>query len=108
MDWPARRRGKSEPMTEEDQWTVGGIYYNYEPITKYAWPNCEEVYIANATGEVVQCTTRWGRALAYIGPVAHWLYFTPLRKNGRIWSRIVIWLSGAATAVALLGLFAGS
>jgi hypothetical protein len=45
--------------------------------------------------------------LAYAGPVAHWLYFTPLRKNPQLWSRIVIWLSGAATVVALLGLFAG-
>ena len=47
------------------------------------------------------------RFLAYLGPIPHWLYFTPLRKNPRLWSRIVIWLSGIATAVALLGLFAG-
>ncbi|HEX4277638.1 MAG TPA: hypothetical protein VHZ74_19920 [Bryobacteraceae bacterium] len=94
-------------MRAADQWTVGGLYYNYEPITKYSWPNGEQVYIPSATGEVIQHTTRWSRMLAYAGPVAHWLYFTPLRKNPQLWSRIVIWLSGAATAVALLGLFAG-
>jgi hypothetical protein len=98
---------KSELMTSEDQWTVGGLYYNYEPLTKYSWPDGEQVYIPTATGEVVQATTRASRVLAYLGPVAHWLYFTPLRKNPQLWSRIVIWLSGLATAVALLGLFAG-
>ncbi len=96
-----------EEMSSEDQWTVGGLYYNYEPITKYSWPDGEQVYVPRATGEVIQYTTRWSRIFGYLGPVAHWLYFTPLRKNGPLWSRIVIWLSGAATVVALLGLFAG-
>jgi hypothetical protein len=97
----------SEVMTSEDQWTVGGLYFNYEPLTKYSWPDGAQVYIPSATGEVVQSTTRASRFLAYLGPIPHWLYFTPLRKNPRLWSRIVIWLSGFATAVALLGLFAG-
>lgn len=94
-------------MTEVDQWTVGGVYNNYEPITKYSWQDGEDVYLANATGEIVQYTTTSSRLLGYLGPVAHWLYFTPLRKNPRLWSRIVIWVSGAATLVALLGLYAG-
>ena len=96
-----------ELMTTEDQWTVGGLYYNYEPITKYSWPSGEQVYIPRATGEVVQYTTRSSRFFAYLGPVPHWLYFTPLRKNPQLWSKIIIWLSGLATGVALLGLFAG-
>jgi hypothetical protein len=96
-----------EEMTEEDQWTVGGLYFNYEPLTKYTWPSGEQVYIPHATGEVIQSTTRATRVLSYLGPVAHWLYFTPLRKNAELWSRVVIWLSGAATVVALLGLIAG-
>lgn len=97
----------AELMTSEDQWTVGGIYYNYEPITKYSWPDGEQVYIPRATGEVVQYTTRASRLFAYLGPIPHWLYFTPLRKNPELWSRVVIWLAGLATLVALLGLFAG-
>jgi hypothetical protein len=97
----------SELMTSEDQWTVGGLYFNYEPLTKYSWPDGQQVYVPSATGEVVQSTTRASRVLNYLGPIPHWLYFTPLRKNPELWSRIVIWLSGIATAVALLGLFAG-
>jgi len=98
---------RAEEMTEEDQWTVGGIYFNYEPLTKYTWPSGEQVYVPHATGEVIQSTTRATRVLSWLGPVAHWLYFTPLRKNPELWSKIVIWLSGAATVVALLGLIAG-
>jgi hypothetical protein len=90
-----------------DQWTVGGIYRNYRPLTKYTWPNGDEVYISGVRGQVVQATTRLTRIGAWLGPIPHWLYFTALRNNGRLWSRIVIWLSGAATVVALLGLIAG-
>lgn len=96
-----------EELRDVDQWTVGGIFQRYRALTKYSWPDGQQVYIAASTGEVVQYTTRASRVLAYLGPVAHWLYFTPLRKNGRLWSRVVIWLSGAATVVALLGLYAG-
>jgi hypothetical protein len=94
-------------ITTEDQWTVGGVYQNYKPLTKYSWPNGDEVYISGVRGQVVQATTRLSRLGAWFGPIPHWLYFTPLRKTGRLWSRIVIWLSGAATVVALLGLIAG-
>src|SRR5579863_801604 len=106
--WTGQPAGdaSAELMASEDQWTVGGLYYNYEPLTKYSWPDGEQVYIPRATGEVIQYTSRASRLLSYLGPVAHWLYFTPLRKNPQLWSRIVIWLSGFATVVALLGLFA--
>jgi hypothetical protein len=90
-----------------DQWTVGGISRNYKSLTKYSWPGGDEVYVSGVRGQVVQATTRVSRLGAWLGPIPHWLYFTPLRKNGRLWSRIVIWLSGAATLVAVLGLIAG-
>ena len=89
---------------EVDQWTVGGIFRALQPLWKYTWPNGEEVYVSEATGEVAQYTTRGSRLGAYLGPIPHWLYFTPLRKNGRLWSKIVIWLSAVATFVALFGL----
>jgi hypothetical protein len=42
-----------------------------------------------------------------LGAIPHWLYYTPLRKNGPLWSKIVIWSSGLATIAALLGLGVG-
>jgi hypothetical protein len=96
-----------EPVTAVDQWTVGGVYTRYRPLTKYSWPNGDEVYVSRVSGRVVQATTRSSRLGAWLGPIPHWLYFTPLRKNGKLWSSIVIWLSGIATVVAVLGLFVG-
>ena len=58
----------SELMTSEDQWTVGGLYFNYEPLTKYSWPDGQQVYIPRATGEVVQYTTRASRLLVISRP----------------------------------------
>jgi len=97
----------AEVLTSEDQWTVGGVYRRNAQLTKYSWPNGEETYVSGVTGQVVQYTTRLSRLGAWLGPVPHWLYFTPLRRNPRLWSRIVIWLSGVATVVAILGLIAG-
>jgi hypothetical protein len=56
---------------------------------------------------VVQYSTRGSRLGAYLGAIPHWLYFTPLRKNGKLWSRIVIGASGIATLAAVMGLIVG-
>jgi hypothetical protein len=93
--------------TEEDQWTVSGQFRPLRPLLKYSWPDGEEVYVSTVSGEVVQYTTRSSRLLAYLGPIPHWLYFTPLRKQGQVWSRTVIWLSGLGTFAAILGLTVG-
>ena len=63
--------------------------------------------MSTRNGEVVQYTTRASRIFAHLGPIPHWLYYTPLRKNGPLWSKLVIWLSGLATVAALLGLVVG-
>jgi len=84
---------------------VGGLYYNYEPLTKYSWPDGEQVYIPRATGEVFHTPTRASRFFA-ISADPQWMYFTPLEKNPLLWSRVVICYP-ACTMVALLGLFAG-
>jgi len=94
-------------LTVEDQWTVSGEFRALRPLRKYSWPSGEEVYVSEVTGAVEQATTRGSRLGAYLGAIPHWLYFTPLRKNGRLWSRIVIWASGIATAAALFGLVVG-
>jgi hypothetical protein len=94
-------------VSDVDQWTVGGVFRSYAPLLRYSWPNGDQVYVSQVTGQVVQYTTSRSRLGAWLGPIPHWLYFTPLRKNGRLWSKIVIWLSGIATLVALLGLMVG-
>ncbi len=99
---------KMELNTEEDQWTVSGQFRALRPLRKYSWPDGQQAYVSTVTCDVVQYTTRASRLGAYLGPIPHWLYFTPLRKRAAQWSHLVIWTSGLATVAALLGLVIGT
>jgi PepSY-associated transmembrane protein len=90
-----------------DQWTVEGTFRNLQPLWKYSWPNGEQVYVSETSGEVVQYTTRASRLGAYFGPIPHWLYFTPLRKHQPQWSSLVSWSSGLGSVTAIAGIVIG-
>jgi hypothetical protein len=94
-------------LMEADQWTLGAEVVTLRPLLKYAWPDGQEIYISRVTGEVVQHTTRASRIAAYFGAIPHWLYFAPLRKNGKLWTKVVVWSSGIGTVASLLGLAVG-
>ena len=94
-------------LTSADQWTVAESFRALRPLSKYSWADGQEVYVSEVTGAVEQYTTRGSRVGAYFGAIPHWLYFTPLRKNGRLWSRIVITTSALATVAAVSGLVVG-
>jgi hypothetical protein len=96
-----------QSVEEIDQWTIQAGVRNVKPLWKYSWPNGEQVYVSQASGEVVQYTTTASRRGAYVGAIPHWLYFTFLRKNGPLWSRVVIWSSGIGTVVTILGIVVG-
>ena len=98
---------KEEDKTEEDQWTVSEEFAELRPLRKYSWPDGQQVYVSTLTGEVVQYTTRGSRLAAWMGAIPHWLYFTPLRRRGQQWNRVVIWASGFGTLAALLGITIG-
>jgi hypothetical protein len=104
---PAARASFDGAITREDQWTVSGEFRALRPLMKYSWPDGAQVYVSSVTGEVVQATTRASRLGAWFGAIPHWLYFTPLRKRGAAWSRIVIWASGIGTVTSLFGLLVG-
>jgi hypothetical protein len=96
-----------ESLDEVDQWTVYERLYQFLPFSKYSWPDGRQVYISALSGEVVQSTTTASRFWAWLGPIPHWLYFTPLRKHEPAWIRVVVWTSGIATAAAILGIAIG-
>jgi hypothetical protein len=107
--WSGRAASSADvrPVEEVDQWTLQTRLRDVQPLWKYSWPDGQQVYVSQATGEVVQYTTtasRWG---AYLGAIPHWLYFTPLRKHGPQWSQTVIWSSAIGTVAAILGLMIG-
>ena len=94
-------------VTTVDQWTL--VQARQLPLHKFR-VNDEsrtEVYVSPATGEVTMMTTRTGRALAWIGTIPHWLYFSDLRANQPLWYRIVVWSSGLVCGLAVLGLLLG-
>jgi hypothetical protein len=96
-----------EPVDEVDQWTLQAAVQAVRPLWKYSWPNGEQVYVSEATGEVVQYTTSASRVGAYLSAIPHWFYFTPLRKHGPEWSAVVIWSSGIGTIAAIIGILVG-
>jgi hypothetical protein len=104
---PAREASIEGPLHDPDQWTVSGEFRALRPLFKFSWPDGQEVYISNATGDVVQCTTRDSRLAAYFGAIPHWLYWTPLRKKAKAWNAIVVWSSGLGTCAGLLGMIVG-
>ena len=58
-------------LDEADQWTVQGSLRAQRPLRKFSWPNGEQVYVSQSSGEVVQYTTSASRIGAYLGPIPH-------------------------------------
>lgn len=100
----ARYEGR---QTEEDQWTVYQAFRVFRPMFKFSWPDGQEIYVSERSGDVAQYTTRGSRLGAYLGAIPHWLYFTPLRKHTAPWRAIVIGLSGIGTLMTLFGIVVG-
>jgi len=66
-----------------------------------------QLYVSEETAEVALLTTRGSRALAWFAAIPHWMYFGPLRQNGPLWRQIVLWTSGVAAVLALIGIILG-
>src|SRR5258705_739690 len=101
---PASQVHYVRTLTSIHQWTL--MQGRQLPLHKFRVDDADatELYVQPATGEVSVLTTRNSRALAWIGTIPHWLYFTALRVNQPLWYRIVVWTSGLACVLAILGL----
>lgn len=96
-----------DTVEEPDQWTLLGGVRRQLPLLKYTFPDGQQVYLNEDTGEVVQHTTLSSRIYAHLGAIPHWLYYTPLRLQQDLWTNVVVWSSGIATIAALLGMIVG-
>jgi uncharacterized iron-regulated membrane protein len=101
------KAARVESVEIADQWTLQNRIRDLQPLWKFSWPDGQQLYVSQATGDVIQYTTSASRIGAYFGAIPHWFYFPPLRRNGPAWSRVVIWSSGIATCAAVLGLVIG-
>jgi hypothetical protein len=79
----------------------------YRPLWKFSWPDGEETYVSDVSGEVVQHTTTRSRLGAYFGAIPHWIYITQLRRKAATWSHVVIAVSATGTILTFLGLLIG-
>ncbi len=92
-----------------DQWIVHQRFDPYRPFFRVRLKDADrtDVYVSSRTGEVVQRTRHGERAWNWAGAVAHWLYFTPLRKSWPAWNQTVWWLSLAALLSSGVGTWLG-
>jgi len=92
---------------EPDQWTLQALALM--PLHRLALDDAAGtyLYVSEVTGDVVLRTTRRERFWAYLGPVFHWVYFTPFRRNGPVWSEFIIWSSLIGCAMCISGLVWG-
>jgi hypothetical protein len=90
-----------------DQWTLEDR--SSLPLHRIALGDAGDtwIYLSERGGEIVMSATRAERRLAYVSAVPHWLYFTPLRRHGRLWGQLVLWLSLAGCVLAASGLVSG-
>lgn len=99
-----------DSKTEPDQWTIGNRFSATGALHRVALGDAAgtEVYVAEATGEVVMKTDRDSRFWGYLGPVLHWFYFTPLRWNrAPLWNDLIVYGSVVGCVLCVLGLVIG-
>lgn len=99
---------RSLGVIDIDQWTIQSAGRNH-PAHHIAFDDsaATQIYINGATGEIFQDTNRRERVLTWLGAIPHWLYPTMLRRNGPLWSQVVIWASVVGTFLAVTGLYVG-
>ncbi len=80
-----------------DEWTVSGEFNRARPLYQFALDDASgtQVYVSSRSGRMVQSTTAQQRFWNWLGSVPHWLYFTQLRHQPRLWTQVVIWTSVA-------------
>jgi PepSY-associated transmembrane protein len=99
-----------DTKAEPDQWTITNRFSATGGLHRVALGDAAgtEVYVAEATGEIVMKTDRASRFWGYAGPVTHWFYFTPLRWNhAPLWNDLIVYGSVIGCVLCLLGLVIG-
>ncbi len=97
----------AEYLTEPDQWTLGSRHAL--PMHRFALDDeaGTHLYVSEVTGDVELRTSSRERFWGYLGPVIHWVYFTPLRTHTYEWGQFIIWSSLIGCAMCITGIVWG-
>jgi hypothetical protein len=92
-------------LVQEDRWTLSRALDADRPLHRVQLDDAQGrlLYISSQTGAVVRDASATERTWNWLGAWLHWLY--PLR--GPWWTELVIYLSLAATFMAVLGQVVG-
>jgi uncharacterized iron-regulated membrane protein len=101
--------GASVTTLARDQWTVAQTFEPHRPLHRVDLHDAAgtQLYVSSHTGEVVLDTQRTERFWNWLGAVPHWLYFTVIRSDGKLWRQVVMWSSGPAILGAIAGIWVG-
>jgi hypothetical protein len=96
-------------LIDHDQWTVSGEFRRHRPLYLFALGDAAgtQLYVSSVSGRAVQITTSHERFWNWLGAVPHWLYFSELRRNGWLWSQVVIYTSLLGCFLAAIGIYLG-
>lgn len=92
-----------------DRWTVHDKYLPYRPMFRVHFADAAgtQLYVAAATGEIVQRTTVRQRGWNYVGALLHWINLGTLRAHFETWHFVIRALASIALVLVFAGLFVG-
>ena len=94
-----------DSLVDIDQWSITSSHNQHRPLHKV---NVNDefdtaLYISSRTGQVILETKRTERFWNWLGSTAHWLYPLALRKNGPLWTKVVVYTSLAGIVSVITG-----
>lgn len=98
-----------DTIVDLDQWTPFSRLRASLPFYRLNLSGDEgrQLYVASSDGKILNEHTRKQRFLAWAGAIPHWIYFTKLRQDIDLWSRVVIILSALGCFMVLTGIYVG-
>ncbi len=96
-------------LSDSDQWTLENAVRDLMPLHRIALGDeaGTHYYVSAKTGEPVMRTDTGTRIRGYLSAVLHWLYFTPFRRHGQLWSQSIIWGSLIGCVMCIVGIVIG-
>ena len=94
-----------DSLVDIDQWSITSSHNQHRPLHKV---NVNDefdtaLYISSLTGQVILETKRTERFWNWLGSTVHWLYPLALRKNGPLWTKVVVYTSLAGIVSVITG-----